>query len=302
MNTIFSLNECRLCPRQCGTNRLAGGTGICGAGDTMRVAKVMLHKWEEPCISGTDTDRGSGAVFFAHCSLGCIYCQNKAISRRNSDIGQCLSPDMLADIFLSLQSDGAWNINLVSPTHYMPQIREAVQLAKAGGLHLPIIWNTGGYERPEVIEALADTVDIYLTDWKYNDPVLASSCSQAPDYPINTAAAFSAMYKTVGRTVFDNNGMLTRGIILRHLLLPGCRHDSMAILSQAAAIVPPSEILLSLMRQYTPEFLPDTAPKSLRRRITSFEYNSVMEFAAELGFSGYSQGADAASSLYAPDF
>lgn len=262
----------------------------------------MLHKWEEPCISGADPQRGSGAVFFAHCSLGCIYCQNKAISWRDCDKGEIYSTAALAELFLDLQAQGAWNINLVSPTHYAAQIRNGVHLAKEKGLTLPIVWNTGGYERREVIEALEDTVDIFLTDWKYNDPEIAAAYSHASDYPENIAGALDAMYRAVGKTVFDENGMLKKGIILRHLILPGCRRDSLGILDKAASIVPPQDILLSLMRQYTPEFLPENAPKALRRRITSFEYDSVTNHAASLGFVGYTQEATSATADYTPEF
>ncbi|MBQ7921265.1 MAG: radical SAM protein [Clostridia bacterium] len=302
MTAIFSVKECRLCPRQCGVDRTKGETGVCGAGAEVRVAKSMLHKWEEPCISGTDPARGSGAVFFTHCSLGCIYCQNRSISRRNSEKGEIYSAEALADLFLDLQEQGAWNINLVSPTHYAPQIREAVKSAKEKGLVLPIVWNTGGYECAEVIENLGDTVDIFLTDWKYNDPKTAEAYSSAPDYPERIAKAYGAMYRVTGKTVIDENGMLKKGIILRHLLLPGCRRDSIAVLDKAASIVPPENVLLSLMRQYTPEFLPETAPKSLQRRITSFEYDSVTDHAANLGFAGYTQESTSATSDYTPEF
>ncbi|MBE6569365.1 MAG: radical SAM protein [Ruminococcaceae bacterium] len=302
MTANLSLQNCRLCPRRCGVDRTAGGTGVCGAGADVRVAKVMLHHWEEPCISGADPDRGSGAVFFAHCSLGCIFCQNRTISRRDSDRGQTLSIPALAEIFLDLQKQGAWNINLVSPTHYTPQIIEAAAIAKEKGLSLPIVWNTGGYECAEVIEALRGTVDIFLTDWKYADPELAVSYSRAADYPERITESYAAMYDVAGGLRFGEDGMLKGGVILRHLLLPGCRKDSMAVLDRAASIVPPGEVLLSLMRQYTPEFLPEDAPRGLKRRITSFEYDSVTDHASSLGYTGYTQEAEAASAAYTPDF
>lgn len=302
MTSSFSLQKCRLCPRGCGVNRTAGETGICGAGPEVRVAKRMLHMWEEPCISGTDAHRGSGAVFFAHCSLGCIFCQNRSISRRNSEKGELVSTHRLAEMFLELQKQGAWNLNLVSPTHYTPQIVEALGLAKASGLTLPIVWNTGGYECADVIEGLRGVVDIFLTDWKYCDPALAKAYSSAEDYPERIASSYAAMYDIAGDVQLGEDGMLKRGVILRHLVLPGGRKDSMAVLDKAASLVPADKVLLSLMRQYTPEFLPDDAPRTLKRRITSFEYDSVVDHAASLGFTGFTQEAEAASAAYTPAF
>ena len=245
MTAEFSIKKCRLCPRRCGIDRTAGETGVCGAGAEMRVAKVMLHQWEEPSISGTAPNRGSGAVFFTHCSLGCIFCQNRDISRRNSEKGEIFSIDRLAQCFLELQKQGAWNINLVSPTHYTPQIVEALQLAKASGLTLPIVWNTGGYECADVIEELRGVVDIFLTDWKYCDPTIAAAYSSAADYPERIAEAYTAMYNITGDIQFGEDGMLKKGIILRHLVLPGGRKDSIAVLDKASSLVPADKVLLS---------------------------------------------------------
>ena len=166
----LSLQNCTVCPRKCGIDRTKSA-GYCGASDRIEVSKVMLHQWGEPCISGTDSKRRSGAVFFTHCPLGCIYCQNKDISRRTCT-GTAYTVRELAEIFVKLQSDGAYNINLVSPTQYTPQIIEAVNIARQNGLTLPVVWNTGGYELPETVEALAGTVDIFLTDFKYASPAL----------------------------------------------------------------------------------------------------------------------------------
>ena len=310
----LSLTRCRLCPRECGVNRILGEAGICGGGANVRVSKVMLHRWEEPCISGYDGENdpyGSGAVFFTHCSLGCLYCQNRDISRRDSTVGRTMPIRELADTFLSLQEKGAYNLNLVSPTHYAAQIADALVLAKQDGMTLPVVWNTGGYESTAVLSALAGLVDIYLTDFKYADPTLADLLSHAPDYPDRAAEALAAMVAQTGPVQFDEKGMLRRGVILRHLCLPGQRKDSIAVLRRAASLIDPAHIRLSLMRQYTPEFLaeylsscgtPDGLPKSLLRRVTAFEYQSVLDEAVALGFDGYTQEKESAVRQYTPDF
>ena len=316
---ILSLSRCRLCPRECGADRTCGETGICGGGRDVQVSKVMLHRWEEPCISGYAGEKepgGSGAVFFAHCSLGCLYCQNRDISRRdyisrrNSDAGQTMTEEALAQVFLDLQTEGAYNINLVTPTHYAAQIREALVLAKEKGLTLPVVWNTGGYESAAVLETLAGLVDIYLTDFKYADPALAGLLSHAPDYPERAVEALAVMVRQTGAVQFDGDGMLVRGVILRHLCLPGQRKDSIAVLQRAASVIDPAAVRLSLMRQYTPEFLAEYLaacptegiPKALLRRVTEFEYQSVLDEALRLGFDGYTQEKESARRQYTPDF
>lgn len=278
----------------------------------IEVAKVMLHHWEEPCISGQgehEKDRGSGAVFFAHCSLGCVYCQNHNISGRDSSVGRKMTPVELSEVFLQLQADGAYNINLVTPTHYAAQIAEALHLAKATGLTLPVVWNTGGYESAEVIENLAGLVDVYLTDFKYADPALAKLLSHAENYPENAKKALVAMLKQTRAVQFDKDGMLTHGIILRHLCLPGYRADSIAVLhlvteaiAEVGLDIP--DVRLSLMRQYTPEpwVLSPPLPRSLTRRVTTFEYESVLSEAEKLGFLGYTQEKESANRGYTPNF
>ncbi len=311
--TALTLQECRLCPRNCGVNRNLGQTGFCGGGADVRLSKVMLHRWEEPCISGYAGEKdplGSGAVFFAHCSLGCIYCQNRDISGRDSTVGKILSVRNLADTFLTLQEKGAYNLNLVTPTHYAAQIAEALELAKADGLILPVVWNTGGYESVPVLQALAGLVDIYLTDFKYADSALAKTLSHASDYPEKAAEALAEMVRQTGPVQFDENGMLRRGVIVRHLCLPGYRKDSIAVLQRVAETVNPADVRLSLMRQYTPDFLkayladcPEKeVPKSLLRRVTAFEYQSVLDEAVRLGFDGYTQEKESAVTGYTPDF
>jgi len=309
----LSLSACRLCPRNCGADRTAGETGVCGGGRDVQVSKVMLHRWEEPCISGYggETDpHGSGAVFFAHCSLGCLYCQNRDISRRDSAAGRTMTIPELADVFLQLQEQGAYNINLVTPTHYAAQIAEALTTAKQKGLTLPVIWNTGGYEAADVLESMDGLVDIYLTDFKYADPTLAKLLSRAEDYPERAAEALAVMVRQTGTVAFDENGMLRRGVILRHLCLPGQRQDSMAVLRRAASVTDPAKVRLSLMRQYTPDFLAEYLtgcptegiPKAMLRRVTAFEYQSVLDEAVRLGFDGYTQEKESARRQYTPDF
>jgi len=311
-DSSLSLACCRMCPRQCRTDRTAGETGFCGAGAIPTVARIMLHRWEEPCISGRDPDRGSGAVFFCHCSLGCIYCQNRTISGAVPGNGRAMTEAALADAFLRLQEAGAYNINLVTPTHYTAQIADALEKARAMGLILPVVWNTGGYESADTIRSLAGLVDVYLTDFKYADPTLAKQLSRAEDYPVRAAQALDVMFRTAGPVRLDGEGMLTGGVIVRHLVLPGFRKDSIAVLRQIAETVPPDRIRLSLMRQYTPAFLAESCPpdrpgteeipRSLYRRVTSFEYQSVLEEAVRLGFEGYTQEGDSAVKKFTPDF
>lgn len=279
------------------------------------MAKIMHHHWEEPCISGplpkTDhpLEPGSGTIFFTNCPLGCVYCQNGKISRRDS-VGQEMSPAELAYEMLVLQDLRMYNINLVSPTHYAPQIIEAVKCARNDWknklLTLPVIWNTGGYEKPETINALRDTVDVFLTDFKYASPELAALYSHAPDYPEYAAASLVKMVENVGDCVFDERGMMQKGVIVRHLVLPGHHDDSMAVLRKIVSIVDPAKIRLSLMAQYTPEFLPDKTANDpygkIRRKITTYEYEKVADLARELGFDGYMQERSSATKRFTPDF
>lgn len=304
-----------LCPRRCGVNR-AVSRGYCGASDKMEVSKIMLHKWEEPCISGNDTNRGSGAVFFTHCPLGCIYCQNRDISGRKAT-GTVFTEAELAQKFIELEQLGAYNINLVTPTHYTDKIIETVSRARKNGLTIPIVWNTGGYELPEVIETLKGTVDIFLTDFKYVSANLSAEFSHAADYFRHCAESLKAMYRIAGKPEYDADGMMLKGVIVRHLVLPGCRNDSIAVLNAIAKLaiakfaiaelVPVDEIKLSLMSQYTPDFcdIPESASdaqKKLKRRVTTFEYESVVNEALKLGFDGYIQGKYSATRRFTPDF
>jgi len=265
----------------------------------MRVARADLHMFEEPPISAT---RGSGTVFFSGCSLRCVFCQNRAISRaKEKDIGREVSVDELCDIFFSLKERGAHNINLVTPTHFADKIAEALLRVRAE-LSIPVVYNSSGYESVETLKMLRGLVDIYMPDFKYGSSECASLYSSAPDYVEVAVDAISEMLRQTGEPKFDSDGLLLRGTLVRHLVLPSHRKDSMLALDKLAKAVPPDKILLSVMSQYTPEFALDCPYKNLHRRVTSFEYNSVVEYASRLGFSGFTQSRDSASSVYTPDF
>ena len=247
----------------------------------------MPHHWEEPCISGT---RGSGAIFFSGCTLRCAFCQNYTISAEN--FGKEVSKDRFAEICFELKAKGVHNLNLVTPDAYAPQVVEVLREIKPQ-LGLPIVINCGGYLSPMQID---------LPDFKYADPALSGRLSGASDYPAVALDAIAEMVKRAGKPIFDSEGILQKGVVVRHLLLPGYREDSFAALEILAKTLPVTDIRLSLMRQYTPDFAPPTAPKSLLRRVTSFEYDAVLEKAVSLGFLGFSQDKSAATAAFTPDF
>ncbi len=288
---------CTQCPRRCGVDRAGGRLGFCGAPDGFSVARASLHPWEEPCISGT---RGSGTVFFCGCNLRCVYCQNRSISRADTE-GVLLDANALADLFRRLRDEGAHNINLVTPTPYALQLIPVLQRVKPT-LGIPIVYNCGGYESVDTLRALNGLVDIYLPDLKYFSSELSARYSQAPDYFPTAIKAVREMLEQVGTPVFDENGILTRGLIIRHLVLPGERADSIHLLEALANTFEPSDFLLSLMRQYTPTFALDSPYRNLHRTLTTFEYQSVLSAAAALSLSGFSQAPDSAISAYTPDF
>ena len=290
------LASCRLCPRRCGANRAAGTRGFCGADMAVRVARTMLHRWEEPCLVGT---RGAGAVFFSHCTLRCVYCQNYEISHEGR--GETLGIDALAARFLALQEEGAATLDLITPTHYAPQILAALERARAAGLSLPVVWNTSGYETEETIALLGGSVDIYLPDLKYMAEESGRRWSAAPDYAAAARAAIVAMVRQLGPVSFTPDGRLLRGVLVRHLVLPGHRKESIAIIRWLWETFGDA-VQLSLMRQYTPLYRAAEFPP-LHRTLTTFEYESVLDAARTLGMTNvYVQGADAASAAYVPDF
>ena len=286
---------CKVCPRNCGTDR-SQKAGYCGQSNAFRIARADLHMWEEPCISGT---RGSGTVFFSGCNLGCVFCQNFRVSHRGQGIE--ISADGLIQKMLELQEAGAHNINLVTPTHFAAQLVPLLEKLKTE-LHIPVVYNTGGYEKTETLEMLAPYVDVWMPDFKFADPELARQYAGAPDYPEVAARAIAKMFELAGQVQFDADGIMTRGVLVRHLVLPGCRKDSMAVLDRLAATVPVGDVRLSLMSQYTPEFAKDAPFANLHRRVTTFEYERVMAHAQALGFTGYMQQRDSATSSYTPDF
>ena len=299
MSTSFVIpSRCTLCPRRCGADRAAGRTGYCGAGGALKVARAALHFWEEPCISGT---RGSGTVFFSGCALQCCYCQNYPISAQC--FGKEVTVERLAQIFLDLQAQGAHNINLVTPGQWQPWIIAALTLARDAGLDLPIVCNTGGYETPDSIRRWQGFIDIWLADLKYVSPALSAEMSAAPDYFAVAKQAIEAMMAQTGRPVYGPDGMLRRGVILRHLALPGHIDDSFRVLDQMAAWndADPGCLVPSIMSQYTPFY--KAAEQGIGRRITTYEYRRVVNYAVDKGLtSGFMQQKSSAREEYTPAF
>ena len=299
MPTSFDIpSRCALCPRRCGADRAAGQAGYCGAAGTLKVARAALHFWEEPCISGT---RGSGTVFFSGCALKCCYCQNYPISAES--FGREITVERLAEIFLELQGQGAHNINLVTPGQWQPWIIAALDKARADGLRLPIVCNTGGYETAESVARWQGYIDIWLADLKYVSPALSAQLSAAPDYFAAAKTAIEAMMAQAGRPVCDAEGMMQRGVILRHLALPGHIDDSFAVLDQMAAWndADPGCFVPSLMSQYTPFYKAKEA--GIGRRITTYEYRRVVNYAVDKGLAaGYMQQRSSAKEEYTPAF
>ena len=294
--------HCTLCPRACGANRAAGAVGVCGAGNTLRVARAALHHWEEPCLSGDpQAPTGSGTVFFSGCTLRCCYCQNFPISQQG--VGKEISAARLAEIFLELQQGGAKNINLVTATQFLPWVTEALDTAREQGLHLPIVYNTGGYETVETVKALQGYVDIWLADFKYASCEVGAELSAAADYPAVAEAALRQMLLQTGAPVYDTDGYLQRGVIVRHLALPGHTQDSLAVLQTLARLHDETTIpfVPSLMSQFTPFY--HAADHGLGRRITSYEYRKVIDEAVRLGLTdGYMQEKSSAREEYTPPF
>ncbi len=290
------MSKCLMCPRYCAIDRENGERGFCGATNEYVIGSADLHFWEEPCISGKN---GSGAIFFSGCNLRCVFCQNKDISR--TIVGRKYTEDELIDKMLRLEERGAHNINLVTATPYSIFVARALEGVK-GRLHIPVVYNCGGYESIEALKALDGLVDIYLPDFKYFDDALAREYSSAPNYATVAGRAICEMYRQVGKLALDENGMAKRGLIVRHLVLPGCREDSKAALKYLSEILPTKDVTLSLMRQYTPDWVDENAPKNLKRRLTSFEYDDVLEYALSLGFDGFSQEKESAKKEFTPKF
>ena len=294
--------NCALCPRRCGADRTKG-EGVCGCGALPRVARVMIHRWEEPVISG---EGGSGAVFFTGCPLGCVFCQNGVISRRENagKVGRTMTEDDLADTFSTLAEKGARTIDLVSPTPFTDLLIRAVGKARERGLSIPIVWNTGGYERPETIASLKGTADVFLTDFKFLSPDLSRRLTGVSDYGEFAVTSLIEMVKIAGAPAIGEDGIMSSGVVVRHLVLPGQKDDSVAVLREIAGTVGPSSVLLSLMSQYTPEFYRKTGDlkldRDLCRRVTTYEYETVRAEALRLGFDGFMQERNSATAAYTP--
>ncbi|MCD8154427.1 MAG: radical SAM protein [Clostridiales bacterium] len=290
------LSDCTLCPRQCHVNRNEGQLGVCGMPAGIYAARAALHMWEEPCISGS---RGSGTVFFSGCGLRCGYCQNReiALGTRGTEI----SVEELSDIFLRLAAEGAANINLVTGAHYVPPIVAALKTAGHRGLKIPVVYNSGGYESLQALQMLEEVVDIYLPDMKYAGSDLAKKLSHAPDYPRQAMTAIAAMAEQSGECVFDSDGYLRRGTVVRHLVLPGHTRNSMEVLRMLWETFG-NKIYISIMNQYTPVYSFEEYPE-LNRRVTKREYEKVLNYAMELGIiHGFYQEGDVARESFIPDF
>lgn len=286
-----------LCPRECNVDRTDGEVGICGvSGTEIMGARAALHMWEEPCISG---ETGSGTVFFSGCSLRCVYCQNYDIAHAQRGTG--VTVERLAEIFLELQEKGAANINLVTPTHYSEEIRQAILLAKTKGLKLPIVYNCSGYEKAETLKKLEGIVDIYLTDFKYMDSEAAKRYSKAPDYPEIAKTALREMVEQQSLPLFDEKGMMKNGVIVRHLLLPGYLKNAKDVVKYVYETYG-DKVYLSLMNQYTPLPHVERYPE-INRRVTEEEYEELIDYAVELGVeNGFIQEGDTAEESFIPAF
>lgn len=295
---IQDLANCRLCPRNCGANRLEK-PGYCGAGAGIRAAKAMIHQGEEPCLLGSS---GAGAIFFTGCNLRCVFCQNYEISWEQQ--GKEISTGRLGQIMLELQEQGAACIDLVTPTPNLLHIKEALEAVKPQ-LNIPVVYNCGGYEEPQALRKLDGLIDIYLPDLKYFDKAIAAKYSGCADYFEKTSAALQEMFRQVGPAEFDENGQMKRGLLVRHLVLPGAYKDSMKLMDFLGEAFPAGSIRISLMSQYTPFGRVLKEPdrfKELGRRVTTFEYNKVIDRALANGLDGYSQQRSSSTMALRPDF
>ena len=288
--------ECRLCPRNCRVDRTDGNAGYCSQSAELYLARAALHEWEEPCISG---ERGSGTVFFSGCPLHCVYCQNDAIS--GGKAGKSVTPDRLCEIFYELQEKGAHNINLVTPTHFLPHIAAAIEKVKANGFSLPFVYNTSGYEKVESISMLSGLVDIYLPDFKYTDTELAKNYSNAEDYIGVAKAAIAEMVRQQPTPCFDENGMMTKGVIVRHLMLPDIYKNSKDAIEYLYKTYGDS-IYISIMSQYTPIKENEKFP-SLNKKVKKREYDRLVDYAIDLGVgNAFIQDTSSATEGFIPQF
>ena len=292
----MDLTNCHLCPRECGVDRTRG-VGACRVTSTITAARAALHMWEEPCISG---EEGSGAVFFSGCNLGCVYCQNREIALGHS--GKVITEKRLCEIYLELQEKKANNINLVTAGHYLPIVIDSIKCARKNGLHIPVVYNSSGYEKIEAIRALDGVVDIFLPDFKYINKETAATYSNAPDYPEVAKRALAQMVKQTGAAQFDEREMMTRGVIVRHLILPGHIEESKEAIRYLYETYG-DQIYISIMNQYTP--MPGIEKRFLElgRTITQAEYDEIVDYAIDLGVeNGFVQEGETAKDSFIPQF
>ena len=290
------LENCMLCPRKCGVNRLESQRGFCGAGTTVKVARAALHHWEEPCISG---EVGSGTVFFSYCTLKCVFCQNYDISQCQA--GKEISVERLGKIFIELQEKAALNINLVTPTHFVPQIIEGLKIAKANGLQIPVVYNSSGYETVETIKLLNGYVDVYLPDMKYFNTKYSTKYSKAPEYFNYAKEALDEMVSQVGESVFNKDGIIQKGVIIRHLMLPGLLFDSKKVIDYIHKTYG-DKVFISLMNQYTPlEHVKDYP--EINKTLNPKHYESLINYALDIGITnGFIQEEGTAKESFIPPF
>ncbi len=291
-----SLKECKICPRECRADRTSEKLGYCKMDYRIKIARADLHFWEEPCLSGKT---GSGTVFFSGCNMDCVFCQNYKISHECK--GKCVSIDELCDIFLMLQEKKAHNINLVTAVHFVPQVIKALEMAKEKGLKIPIVYNSGGYEKPETLKCLDGLVDIYLPDFKYYDDKYAIKYSNAKNYCETAKKAIAEMVRQTGKNTFDKDGIMKRGVIVRHMLLPGLLFDSKKIVDYLYTTYK-NDIWISLMNQYTPlekAFL----PAELKKEVSQTQYEALIRYAQKIGVeNAFIQEEGTVSESFIPEF
>ncbi len=306
-------DNCILCPRECGVNRTTGHTGACGMSSAIIAARAALHKWEEPCLSGQDETRGAGTVFFSGCSLRCAFCQNKpissgdttvsakSVSTYNDVVGKEVSVERLVDIFFSLEQQGAYNIDLVTPSHFVPSIREAITISKNRGISIPFVYNSSGYEKADTLKTLNGLIDIYLPDFKYFDNSLALKFSGIPNYFEYASSAVAEMFSQCSDAIFTDDGMMQKGVIVRHLCLPGHTDDSKNVIKYLYDTYG-NDIFYSILNQFTPVNQIANYPE-LNRKLTEDEYDSVVDYAIDLGVeNGFIQEGEAALESFIPLF
>lgn len=296
MTSLTSLNKCNICPRKCNADRSSDALGFCKSSTVVKVAKAYAHMWEEPCISGK---KGSGTVFFSNCNLRCVFCQNHEISQQCT--GKEISIERLSKIFLEQQQRGCHNINLVNPTHYVPQIIDAIKLSRRNGLTIPIAYNSNGYENIETIRSLKGYIDIYIPDLKYFDDKYAIKYSKAPNYFNIASKAIMEMYNSVGTPIFDDKGIMKSGVIIRHLMLPGLLFDSKKVVDYIYKAFG-DDVYLSLMNQYIPMYGAESYPE-INKPLNPKHYDSLVDHCIDLDYkNAFIQESGTSSEVFVPDF